>query len=593
MASIPGFGIGLFAVVLLAGGLASWQLQRQLSGQLLQQALRSQQLMVQSDVDRFNASLSAAERSIVVFAALVSAIDPAAPPQVARPLPFSDLVRQDADGVWRSPAEQVRPGRQAGIWIPPSIPLTAPLRAFFSEAQAITTVYGLGASQMVVENTWVLPLSGGEVIFWPARPDFLRHATAQLNYRPTAWVQLTAPAVNPSGKPRWTRPQYDPAARDWLISVVAPYAQRGRWAGAVGHDLVLHDLLRWLMPSESLSRSGLLAQPLYVVALDGSLLVRAGAAIAPGGRLPSGHSRVLAAAPADGEVYSLDLDGDHLLVAQLPRLQARAVFEVDGTAIDRLVAQELLPQQLGLAVFMGLLLGVALLLLSREVTFRRREQQLLEDRNRDLEQLVLQRTEALALANRQLTQLAGEDPLTGLGNRRSFEEALDRAWGLARRQRQSLALAMVDVDHFKAYNDGFGHPAGDGCLRAVAQQLRDGLRRQGDSVFRFGGEEFVLLLPDTAADQALHCCELLRRQLEDQAMPHPLGVVTISVGVAASRLEGEDDGATDLLARADAALYRAKREGRNRAMLAEESIGCAGSSEEGDWDSPRPPRPLR
>ena len=593
MASIPGFGIGLFAVVLLAGGLASWQLQRQLSGQLLQQALRSQQLMVQSDVDRFNASLSAAERSIVVFAALVSAIDPAAPPQVARPLPFSDLVRQDADGVWRSPAEQVRPGRQAGIWIPPSIPLTAPLRAFFSEAQAITTVYGLGASQMVVENTWVLPLSGGEVIFWPARPDFLRHATAQLDYRPTAWVQLTAPAVNPSGKPRWTRPQYDPAARDWLISVVAPYAQRGRWAGAVGHDLVLHDLLRWLMPSESLSRSGLLAQPLYVVALDGSLLVRAGAAIAPGARLPSGHSRVLAAAPADGEVYSLDLDGDHLLVAQLPRLQARAVFEVDGTAIDRLVAQELLPQQLGLAVFMGLLLGVALLLLSREVTFRRREQQLLEDRNRDLEQLVLQRTEALALANRQLTQLAGEDPLTGLGNRRSFEEALDRAWGLARRQRQSLALAMVDVDHFKAYNDGFGHPAGDGCLRAVAQQLRDGLRRQGDSVFRFGGEEFVLLLPDTAADQALHCCELLRRQLEDQAMPHPLGVVTISVGVAASRLEGEDDGATDLLARADAALYRAKREGRNRAMLAEESIGCAGSSEEGDWDSPRPPRPLR
>ena len=144
MASIPGFGIGLFAVVLLAGGLASWKLQRQLSGQLLQQALRSQRLKVQSDVDRFNASLSAAERSIAVFAALVSAIDPDAPPQVARPLPFSDLVRQDADGVWRSPAEQVRPGRQAGIWIPPSVPLTAPLRAFFSEAQAITTVYGLG-----------------------------------------------------------------------------------------------------------------------------------------------------------------------------------------------------------------------------------------------------------------------------------------------------------------------------------------------------------------------------------------------------------------------------------------------------------------
>ncbi|MFM7753950.1 MAG: diguanylate cyclase, partial [Cyanobium sp.] len=431
--------------------------------------------------------------------------------------------------------------------------------------------------------------SGGEVIFWPAKPDFVRHATAQLDYRPTAWVQLTAPAVNPSGRPRWTRPQYDPAARDWLISVVAPFEQRGRWAGSVGHDLVLRDLLRWLLSAENLSRSGLLAQPLYVVALDGGLLVRAGAAIAPGLRLPSGHSRVLAAAPADDQVFSVVVDGAHLLVAPLPRLQARAVFEVDGTAINRLVAQELFPQQLGLAVFMGLLLGVALLLLRREVTFRRREQLLLEDRNRDLEQLVLQRTEALELANRQLTQLAGEDPLTGLGNRRSFEEALNRAWGLARRQRQSLALAFVDVDHFKAYNDSLGHPAGDGCLRVVAQQLRDGLRRQGDSVFRFGGEEFVLLLPDTAADQALHCCELLRRQLEDLAMPHPLGVVTISVGVAASQPDGEDGGATDLLARADQALYRAKREGRNRAMLAEESNGCAGSIEAGDWDSPHPP----
>ncbi|MEB3355025.1 MAG: diguanylate cyclase [Cyanobacteriota bacterium] len=568
MASIPGFGIGLFAAVLLAGGLASWQLQRQLSGQLLQQALRSQQLKVQGDVDRFNASLSAAERSIAVFAALVSAIDPATPPQAAQPLPFSALVRQDADGVWRSPAEQVQSGRQAGIWIPPLVSLTTPLRAFFSEAQAITTVYGLGASQMVVENTWVLPLTGGEVIFWPARPDFVRHATAQLDYRPTAWVQLTAPAVNPSGRPRWTRPQYDPAARDWLISVVAPFEERGRWAGSVGHDLVLRDLLRWLMPSESRSRSGLLAQPLYVGDLDGGLLVREGAAIAPGARLPSDHSKVLATVPADGQVYSLDLHGDHLLVAPLPRLQAMAVFKVDGTAIDRLVAQELLPQQLGLAVFMGLLLSVALLLLGQEVAFRRREQQLLERRNRELELLVQQRTEALERANRQLSQLAAEDPLTGLGNRRSFEEVLGRVWGLARRRRQSVALAMVDVDHFKAYNDAFGHPAGDACLRAVAQQLRTGLRRQGDSVFRFGGEEFVLLLPDIDADQALHCCELLRQQLEAQAMAHPFGLVTVSIGVAAARPDSENGDVKDLLARADAALYRAKSEGRNRVLLA-------------------------
>ena len=96
-------------------------------------------------IDRRTASAPATAPAAPGVSLEVSApIDPAAPPQVARPLPFSDLVRQDADGVWRSPAEQVRPGRQAGIWIPPSVPLTAPLRAFFSEAQAITTVYGLG-----------------------------------------------------------------------------------------------------------------------------------------------------------------------------------------------------------------------------------------------------------------------------------------------------------------------------------------------------------------------------------------------------------------------------------------------------------------
>lgn len=591
VASIPPLGMALSALVLLAGSVASWQLQQQLSEQLQQQALQAQQLKVQTDVDRFNASLSAAERSIADFAELVSAIDPAAPFQSLAPLPFSTLVRQDPDGVWRSAADRFQPERQAGVWIPPSVSLTAPLRAFFSEAQAITTVYGLGASEMVVENTWVLPLTGGEVIFWPARPAFVRHATAQLDYRPTEWVQLTAPRVNPSGKPRWTRPQYDPAARDWLISVVAPFAQRGRWAGSVGHDLVLRDLLRWLMPLESRSRSGLLAQPLYVAAMDGSLLAREGVAIAPGALLPADHAPVLGAARADGQVYSLDLKGQHLLVAPLPRLQARAVFAVDGTAIDRLVAQELLGLQLALAVFMGLLLGAALLVLSREIGFRRREQRLLEDRNRDLEQLVQQRTEALERANRQLTQLAGEDSLTGLANRRSFEQALARAWGMARRGRESLALVMVDVDHFKAYNDGFGHPAGDGCLRAVAQQLRAGLRRQGDSVFRFGGEEFVLLLPDTDAEQALQCCELLRQGLEDQALPHPLGVVTISLGVAATRPDsGNDAGMEDLLARADAALYQAKREGRNRVMLAREPGGSA-SLQQLNGPPPQPPLP--
>jgi diguanylate cyclase (GGDEF)-like protein len=161
------------------------------------------------------------------------------------------------------------------------------------------------------------------------------------------------------------------------------------------------------------------------------------------------------------------------------------------------------------------------------------------------------------------------DGLTGAFNRRYFDEHLLVAFDRARRGNTPLSVVMVDVDAFKAYNDHFGHQAGDDVLRHVVPALRSGLRRPGDVVTRYGGEEFACLLPDTDASAALHVGELLRAAVEQLHIPHvpggPFDVVTISVGVA-TRAPSDWGTALTLVERADQALYQAKRQGRNQVV---------------------------
>ncbi|MFC6616932.1 diguanylate cyclase [Deinococcus radiophilus] len=129
---------------------------------------------------------------------------------------------------------------------------------------------------------------------------------------------------------------------------------------------------------------------------------------------------------------------------------------------------------------------------------------------------------------------------------------------------------MIDIDHFKAYNDHYGHPAGDVCLREVAQALQGALRRSGDMLTRYGGEEFALLLPDTGLAGTQMVAERLRRAVLDLSLPHqahPLGQVTISLGAAS--LHGVTG--SELVQAADGALYAAKRAGRNRVALHDEA----------------------
>ena len=165
------------------------------------------------------------------------------------------------------------------------------------------------------------------------------------------------------------------------------------------------------------------------------------------------------------------------------------------------------------------------------------------------------------------------DPLTQLANRRALDEALQTAWAQAQERRRPLALLMLDIDHFKAYNDHYGHVGGDHCLQQVAAALAAAVQRQGELVARYGGEEFAVLLPDADSAQALATAQRLCaavRALELEHLTSPVRrCVTVSVG--ATCLYPENSAATpgiaQLFEQADAALYQAKKAGRDRAEL--------------------------
>lgn len=176
----------------------------------------------------------------------------------------------------------------------------------------------------------------------------------------------------------------------------------------------------------------------------------------------------------------------------------------------------------------------------------------------------------LHAANRALEAVAEQDGLTGIANRRCFDRWLLEGLAASDAEGRSLGLLIADVDHFKAYNDGYGHLAGDACLREVAVLLREALEGSGARLARYGGEEFVVLLAGADEMRMLALAEGLRGAVESQAMDHAYasgGRVTLSIG-AASRPAATSLGAQELIVAADIALYAAKRSGRNRAMLA-------------------------
>jgi len=192
----------------------------------------------------------------------------------------------------------------------------------------------------------------------------------------------------------------------------------------------------------------------------------------------------------------------------------------------------------------------------------------------DMAQKLSTREEELRIANAHLEELASHDGLSGLANRRGFDAALGAEWQRAARLQRPLALLMIDVDHFKLFNDHCGHVEGDECLRQVGEVIGIAAAKGSYFAARYGGEEFSLLLPGADAEAALAAAEQLRRTVEDLAIAHaaaPRGRVTVSVGVAALR-PAPGENAQALVEAADAALYAAKRQGRNTVVAHQTAV---------------------
>jgi diguanylate cyclase (GGDEF)-like protein len=188
---------------------------------------------------------------------------------------------------------------------------------------------------------------------------------------------------------------------------------------------------------------------------------------------------------------------------------------------------------------------------------------------RELELVELNKV--LQSVNEQLKRLSSLDGLTGISNRRSFDERLEEEWNRERRSVVPLSLVFLDIDFFKPYNDTYGHLAGDECLISIAKSLKKTLHRPADSLARYGGEEFVVILPETSEEGALKIAEDLREAVESMGMQHEASKVadhvTVSLGTATMIPSAGVEPST-LVDSADKALYAAKEEGRNRVKAA-------------------------
>ena len=182
----------------------------------------------------------------------------------------------------------------------------------------------------------------------------------------------------------------------------------------------------------------------------------------------------------------------------------------------------------------------------------------------------LEMSRDLASANRELEKLSRQDGLTGIANRRYFDSYLVTEVRRGARERQSLSLILSDVDHFKAFNDCYGHQAGDDCLRRVAAALSSAGRRPADLAARYGGEEFAMVLPGTVLEGAVDVAHAVSRVIEGLGIPHARSAVnpkvTLSQGIVSLTPEKETS-SEDLIQRADQALYLAKQQGRNRYVV--------------------------
>jgi len=211
-----------------------------------------------------------------------------------------------------------------------------------------------------------------------------------------------------------------------------------------------------------------------------------------------------------------------------------------------------------------------------DITEQKETEEKIRRMNEELEKRVKERTQALKKANKELQRLSVTDELTGVYNRRYFNENLEKEWRRAIRSKDNISLIMMDIDFFKLYNDHYGHLKGDECLCRVAKALKGAVKRPGDMMARYGGEEFVALLPRTELLGAMNVAKVMRQNVEHLNIPHDKsGItdhVTLSFGISTIQPR-KDIKSTVLIRAADAALYKAKEGGRNQICTYYDSNG--------------------
>ena len=203
-----------------------------------------------------------------------------------------------------------------------------------------------------------------------------------------------------------------------------------------------------------------------------------------------------------------------------------------------------------------------------------------EIKQRNAREKELEKTaKKLKNANKELERLASLDGLTGLANRRLFDQTLEKEWKRAQREDNEMGLLMLDIDHFKYYNDTYGHQAGDECLKKLSAKIRDCLFRPGDFAARYGGEEFAVILPNTDEKGTKEVAEKLRQEIKDLKLEHkesPISeYVTVSIGAVCTN-PCDKAGADRLVQAADQALYLAKEAGRDQVKIVDD-INCVSS----------------
>jgi len=360
---------------------------------------------------------------------------------------------------------------------------------------------------------------------------------------------------DPSREPFIGLPIRSRANQEWVITISRRFNDaQGEFAGVVAVTLGVENFLR-LFGQIDLGREGAIG----LSYTDGSLLVRYPFREQDMGRNFS-QSPIYAKYLVDKSVgtasFTSSLDGVERLYAfrksdKLPLVTTVALGKREALAAWRLEALLSLLVVSGLLGLTGAIGGMLIRAMGRrskaEGELRQAQQQLLD-------------------SNRQLEHVARHDALTGLANRRSFDEALVRETARSRRSATPLALLMIDIDHFKRYNDHYGHQAGDACLQQVARLLSTCIRRPADLLARYGGEELVVILPDTDATGATVIAQAMLECLGREPIAHhgsPLARVSVSIGIACMNGREAED-ARVLLERADQALYIAKEAGRNR-----------------------------